>query len=340
MSEPNPSLSLEEIRSEQYKTGVTAAYENDLKRLHKRLNEFVQVSCPACGADDATYAFEKYQCNFVECKKCSTLYMSPRPTPEIMNEYYSNSENYAFWNKHIFPKSEANRRQKICKPNLEFIINTCRTNGMQRPHLLEVGPGFGTFASLAKEFDYFGEITVVERTPEMVDACRSRGLNVIDASLEELGDDHKFSADIVVCFEVIEHIFDPVDFLSSVNRLLKPGGLFVFTCPNGQGFDTMMLQSSSPSVDTEHVNLFNTNSIAILLERAGLDLITVETPGRLDVELVRKGVLDGELQIANQFFWKKLLLDDFETLGQPFQKFLVANNLSGNMRVGAKKSAS
>jgi len=302
-----------------------------------KLSEFVHVNCPACGSDDAAYKFEKYRCSFVECKTCSTLYMSPRPTQEIMGDYYSNSENYALWNKYIFPKSEASRREKICRPNLEFIVSTCKAEGMELPTLLEIGPGFGTFAALANQVEYFGTVTVVERTPEMVEACQSRGLNVINASLETLGDEYKSSVDIAVCFEVIEHVFDPVVFLSTINRLLKPSGLFVFTCPNGQGFDTMMLGSASPAVDTEHVNLFNTNSIGILLERTGLDLVSVETPGRLDVELVRRGVLEGEIHIENQTFWQKLLIDDFDILSQPFQKFLAGNKLSGNMRVVAKK---
>ena len=98
-----------------------------------------------------------------------------------------------------------------------------------------------------------------------------------------------------------------------------------------------MLQSSSPVVDTEHVNLFNTHSIGVLLERAGLDLVSVQTPGRLDVELVRNGVMDGELQIDGQHFWHQLLVDSFDRLGSPFQHFLVENNLSGNMRVVAGK---
>ena len=59
MTEQNPTLSLEEIRSNQYLEGQKSAYANDLKRLHKRLDEFVEVECPACGAEDATYKFEK-----------------------------------------------------------------------------------------------------------------------------------------------------------------------------------------------------------------------------------------------------------------------------------------
>jgi 2-polyprenyl-3-methyl-5-hydroxy-6-metoxy-1,4-benzoquinol methylase len=305
--EPIP-LSLAEIRSDQHKDLQVAAYKNDIERLHARLDEFVHARCPACGIDDATFRFEKYRCRFVECRSCATLYMSPRPSPSVMNDYYSNSENYAVWNKHIFPKSEASRREKICRPNLDKIVAECRHRRMERPQLIEIGPGFGTFAALANEANYFGKVTVIERTPEMVEACRTKGLEVIDSSLEDVGTEHTAFADVAVCFEVIEHVFEPVDFLSGVKRLLKPGGLFVLTCPNGQGFDTTMLEAASPAVDTEHVNLFNTDSIAVLLERTGFKVLSVETPGRLDVELVRRAVLADEFNVDNQPFWRKLLV--------------------------------
>lgn len=333
------SLSLNEIRSDEFRVLQENAYKNDLARLHKRLNEFVTMSCPACGGSNANYRFEKYKCKFLECETCSTLFMSPRPTPAVMDDYYSNSENYAIWNKYIFPKSEASRREKICRPNLERIIDECRQRGLDKPAFLEIGPGFGTFSALANDSGFFSTVSVVERTPSMAEACRAKGLHVIESALEDVTNDFFEAADVVVCFEVIEHIFEPIDFLIGVSRMLKPGGLFMFTCPNGKGFDTEMLREASPSVDTEHVNLFNPHSAAVLLNRAGFEVTCVETPGRLDVELVRRAVLAKEVALTEDPFWRTLLIEKFDTIGTDFQRFLVEHKLSGNMRVIARKNA-
>ncbi len=331
------ALSLNEIRSDEFKSLQIKAYSNDIARLHKRLDEFVAVPCPACGSDISQYRFEKYRCKFVECQQCGSLYMSPRPTPAVMDDYYSNSENYEIWNKYIFPKSEASRRDKICKPNLERVIDECQNLRIERPLLLEIGPGFGTFAELAKGSGFFRDVVVVERTPSMAQACRARGIRVIESSLEEVATNELARADIAVCFEVIEHVFDPFEFVSSISRMLQMGGLFVFTCPNGRGFDTAMLQAASPAVDTEHVNLFNPESIQALLSRAGFELLFVETPGRLDVELVRRAVLDGEVDLGKDPFWRTLLVDRFDELGGDFQRWLMDHQLTGNMRVIARK---
>ncbi len=40
-----------------------------------------------------------------------------------------------------------------------------------------------------------------------------------------------------MCFEAIEHIEDQERLLSEVNRLLKPGGLFVVSTPNKAAYN-------------------------------------------------------------------------------------------------------
>lgn len=331
-------LSLNEIRSDEFKVLQEQAYANDIARLHLRLDDFVKVPCPACGSDENEYKFEKYRCQFVECHRCRTLYMSPRPTPEVMNEYYSKSENYDIWNRYIFPKSEGSRREKICRPNLERVISECVGIGLTKPRLVEIGPGFGTFAQLANQSGFFASIVAVERTPSMAQACRDRGVEVIESPLEEVPAEHLANADVAVCFEVIEHVFDPVRFVAGIRRMLKPGGLFLFTCPNGKGFDTEMLKAASPAVDTEHVNLFNPHSVRALLDRTGFEVVAVETPGRLDVELVRRGVLAKEVSYVNDPFWKTLLIDRFDELAGDFQKWLIDHQLTGNLRVIARRA--
>lgn len=39
------------------------------------------------------------------------------------------------------------------------------------------------------------------------------------------------SFDSVICNQVLEHVFEPKEFLSEINRILKPGGKFLITVP-------------------------------------------------------------------------------------------------------------
>ncbi|HUT76365.1 MAG TPA: methyltransferase domain-containing protein, partial [Polyangia bacterium] len=144
-------------------------------------------------------------------------------------------------------------------------------------------------------------------------------------------------ADVVTSFEVIEHLFSPAQFIAKCRGILPPGGLFVLTCPNGKGFDLLELGAASSAVDTEHLNYFHPASLQRLLDREGFDVVEVQTPGRLDAELVRKAALAGEKDLSAEPFLRRVLIDEWERLGQGFQQYLVANGLSSNQWVVARR---
>lgn len=329
-------LSEAELCPEDLLAEQEAAFARDIERLHARTGEFVEVSCPACAETGSREAFGKYGFAFRSCVRCRTIYMSPRPSPEVMGDYYANSENYAYWAKYIFPASESARREKIHKPWLERVVGYCDRNGVPRGTLLEIGPGFGTFAEVATASGKFGRVVAVEPTPEMAAACRARGVEVIEARVEDADLSGIGPVDVVVSFEVIEHLFRPADLPRQAARLLKPGGLLVVSCPNGLGFDVAMLGARSQAVDAEHVNLFNPESLAMLLDAAGFEVVESGTPGRLDAEIVREVALKEGPQSLPDPFMRRVLLDDWDTLGWPFQQFLASNGLSSHMWVAAR----
>src|SRR6185295_16136615 len=97
--------------------------------------------------------------------------------------------------------------------------------------------------------------------------------------------------------------------------------------PNGEGFDIAELGSTSLAIDPEHVNLFNPRSLPALIEACGLEVLEVTTPGRLDVEFVRTAILEGRVREPSNPFLRRVLIDEWEQLGWPFQQFLSENGL-------------
>ena len=309
------------------------AYAIDIKKLQKKIKSFEEISCPACNSKKSKNFFKKYSFNFKLCQKCKTIFMSPRPSQKIMDEYYSNSENYKFWAKYIFPKSEKIRKNEIHKLWIERIITYIKKFKLKHKSLLEIGSGYGTFGNLVITSNFFSKYLGIEPTPELSEVCKERKLKIINKKVEDVFLEEKF--DIVVSFEVIEHIFNPQIFVRKINSLLKKNGSVFLSCPNGKGFDIEILKEKSQSVDSEHVNLFNPESMKILLQKNNFKVLEIFTPGRLDAEIVRDEILKG-FSIKDEFL-KKVLVNEWDKLGWPFQKFLAENNLSSHMWVCAKK---
>ena len=330
-------LSEKELCPDELLRGQEKAFERDIEKLRARRSEFIEVSCPACDSSDGAFALEKVGFPYCTCNHCGTLYMNPRPSPSVMADYYADSENYRYWAKYIFPASEAARREKIHRPWLDRVVDYCDRFSIPKGVLLEVGAGFGTFSSLAQESGKFERVVAVEPTPEMALACRERGVRVIEKPIEAISDEIEF-ADIIVAFEVIEHLFEPRSFLGQCSRLMRPGALLVLSCPNGQGFDISVLGNASLAIDPEHVNLFNPHSISTMLQSRRFNMLEVSTPGRLDAEFVHTAILEGKLDISHDPFLKRVLIDEWERLGWPFQRFLAENGLSSHMWLAACKS--
>ncbi len=101
------------------------------------------------------------------------------------------------------------------------------------------------------------------------------------------------AADLVCCFQVIEHLPDPLAFLRDVRRALAPGGALVLTTPNllvaGARPNPHHVQDFSPSAldallrqvfdDVELLGVFGSDSVAAY--RARNDRM-VRTIARLD----------------------------------------------------------
>ena len=334
------TLTEQDIRPSQLMAKQRIAALTDVGRMLSRYSEFVFVDCPACGADAHIPKFEKNGIGYVECKKCQTFYVNPRPPSDVLEWFYQGSPNYAYWNEVIFPASEAARRQRIFVPRVDRLLELCLKYGVETNAILEIGAGFGTFCEEVQGRNVFTRVVAVEPTPDLASTCRQRGLEVIEKPIEKIQLTATELFDVVASFEVIEHLFAPADFIGHMTRLLRPGGIMMLSCPNGLGFDIETLGTASNTVDHEHLNYFNPKSLAGLLAKHGLDMLESITPGKLDADLVRNKILAGEFDVSKQPFLKRILVDEWEHLGGSFQEFLIQQGLSSNMWVVARKPLS
>ena len=215
-----------DIRPAELDEGKIKALEEDLERLHANIDDFVEVNCPACSSSSSIFEFEKYGFKFERCTDCQTVYMNPRATPEILDDFYSNSRLYAYWDKYIFPASRSTRMQNIFRPRVEYINDLCKKENIEKNLIVEIGSASGMFCEEATKSNHFKRVLGIEPSSDQVETCRQLGLEVIESTIENVKDLDQ-TADIVVSFETIEHISSPSSFILSARNILKKEGLMV-----------------------------------------------------------------------------------------------------------------
>lgn len=329
-------LKEKDIRPDDLMKQKEPALQHDKKFFRDRMGQFQTVNCPAC--DSSSYSFwgEKEDFKYVICDKCKTIFMNPRATEELLNDFYKQSENYEFWNKYIFPQTDSVRKEKIFKPRAQKTVELCEKNGVKGGTMLEIGAAFGTFCEAIKELHYFDRIIAVEPTPGLAQTCREKGIETIESNVENI-DIPKDSIDVIANFEVIEHLGNPSEFISQAVKYLKRGGLFICTCPNGLGLGTLVLKEKARVVDHEHINYFNPKSMEILLERNSMEVVDVSTPGELDVNLLENAIKEDPSVLKENDFFRHLLLEENENIKENFQKFIKENKLSSHMWIVGRK---
>ena len=300
---------------------------------NKYSNDFVNVSCPACG-NKGKLLFKKNGFKHELCKKCKTIFCNPCPSEELLNIYYNQFESPKMWTK-LLLETDAERKILQHEPRVNKIISIMsQKRGRNGGIVIDVGAGPGAFSSCLKKSEFFTKVIALDLSEDCINVCRKSGLDVICGTIWDLKDN---STDLICTNDLIEHLFDPLNFLKKCHKVLNDEGYISIATPNGEGFDFKILEDNTENIaPPEHLNYFNCFSINLLLTRAGFKTVCLETPGKLDVEIVLNNRAKGYLIKKNNNYIDFLLEQSEETLDN-FQKFFSENKLSSHMFIIGKK---
>ena len=202
--------------------------------------------------------------------------------------------------------------------------------------LLEIGAAHGMFCEEVQKLKIFERIVAVEPNEDLAKSCRNLGLETFESSYENVEFNEEIN--VIASFEVIEHLFSPVEFIQWCRKSLVQNGYLMLTCPNINGFDTSLLGEQSGSVDHEHLNLFTPESLSLLLESNGFVVEELTAPGELDVDIVKEALELNKLSSKSLGeYLTNIILSSDELIKYNFQKFLNESNLSSNMMILGRK---
>ena len=205
--------------------------------------------------------------------------------------------------------------------------------GIAPKKLIDIGAGHGVFLEEWKKVDTETHLLAVEPSDIMAKICRQKGFEVVESMLEDLPDEIG-DAGLVSSFEVLEHVFDPLDFVSALARVAgKKGHVFLSTlCVDG--FDIQTLWQDSKSISPpHHLNFVSIEGFKKLFDRAGMEIIDISTPGKLDLDIVGNYLKEHSKASETSLFGSRFIerLNSHPELATKFQTFLADNLLSSHV---------
>ena len=218
------------------------------------------------------------------CSSCGLIFLAP--VPDDLDRYYP-AQYYEL------PRTLARLAELAGREKFKLdLIQPFNSGG----DLLEIGPGWGSFAYAAKLAGY--SVTVVE----MDDRCRTYLGDVVGVSVREPkanGDlpDGLESFDVVALWQVVEHLPNFKQMLVDLAGRVKPGGLLAIATPNPAAWQLRIMRGAWPHLDApRHLQLIPADVIKDILGTIGFEPV-LETTG------------DAGGLSWNRFGWQRLLIN-------------------------------
>ena len=200
----------------------------------------------------------------VLCLKCGLLQVPLSDQRTNLEEIYEDVEDVTYL-----------ENQKAREKTFEYIFQRITPYLPHKGSLLEIGAYCGLFLKVAtdKGWDAVG----VEPSKWAAKIARDTiNANVLTGTLAENADKLPENYDVVVSWDVLEHVRNPAALLSEANAKLTPGGILCFSTLDMDNWFPKLFKSKWPWLMEMHLYYFTHEVLERILNHAGFDLLDYE----------------------------------------------------------------
>lgn len=298
-----------------------------------------EVSCDLCGSNAYTVKFEidispknlRYYryCNnipdphkmtglnkIVQCNNCDLLYTNPRFTTDELEVVYSsdkiiggNWKNFPYlFNKKYDDELQGQKRKNTYKPNLNKwrfdIIEKYINKDPKDLKLIDIGCGNGKFVYDAKQRDY--QAKGIDLSPDRIKQGKELfDLNDTDLECKNInGFELNEKYDIIVLWDVIEHVESPSEILQSLKKIAHPKTLIFMLTMSIDSITYKLYKKDWNYINpSQHLHYFSHNTMKNMMEKNGFIFTGVELDNSKQKNLIHftARIVIGQI---NQFFFK------------------------------------
>lgn len=252
-----------------------------IKALNEKAPEnFIRVArCPVCGADteNASEWLTVDGMPIVRCADCGMMYGANILEAVHDQERYTED---TLENMYITLKSNP-EYESLETAKCRYVVNSIAKHvAPSEGAFLDIGASTGALVKQAKVAGWqaFG----VEASAKQCDYAQDAGLQVMKGHFPEVTREFsdaqfpgKFS--VISAFDILEHMTDPGDFLSYVDKILSDNGVLAIQVPNVDSLLVRLEGADNSSVCLGHWSYFSGKTLSHLLEKFGYRTVMLET---------------------------------------------------------------
>ncbi len=244
--------------------------------------------CRNCGGSTwrVRYRFADAGKTINECRQCGLMVLNPLPGEAELKSVYN--ENY-FANEHLiqtdvsgiygyfdYISERINKQrgyQKICRKLKQYSAS----EGQQPRSLLDFGCGLGFFLDAA--FDYGFDVHGIEFNRWALEYIHKRYAYPV-ASFDER---HRLPRqyNVVVLFDVIEHLLDPFAFIAQLPSMVADDGVVAISTMDSRSLVSRIMGKRLEDFRrvSEHVYFFSRVHLVEMLKRQGFEILSTSSLG-------------------------------------------------------------
>lgn len=254
--------------------------------------EWIKRNCPICGTpptvvevsasiradhltfDDVKKLWRGFRKNssffdYYRCQECKLLFNKFYLSPDQLDVLYADMpDNSNKVNYEILSRTQSGY--------LGFLLRKVRL--VEKSKYLELGPDVGLLTYHVSRTNLFDNITLVEPNKAVHQVLNNLIISGIDTfiypNLDEIATNKKF--DLVAGVHIFDHLMEPISHIKKIAEFMGSGS-YVLSITHDEGsLLRKILRRKWIPFCLQHPQLYNSDTIEVLFEKAGLKKISIE----------------------------------------------------------------